>query len=44
MLMKKQIIFIMIQKKNQYYDLVDKYRLLNNAIKHGGIDELKKIS
>ena len=27
-------------KKNSYYDLVDKYRLINNAIKHGGIKEL----
>ena len=29
-------------KENTYFDLVNKYRLLNNAIKHGGIDELEK--
>ena len=27
--------------KNEYYELVDKYRLLNNAIKHGGIYKLE---
>ena len=27
--------------KNEYYELVDKYRLLNNAIKHGGISKLE---
>lgn len=27
---------------NSYFELVNKYRLLNNAIKHGGIEELKK--
>ena len=27
---------------NSYFESVNKYRLLNNAIKHGGIEELKK--
>jgi len=27
-------------KENCYYDLVNKYRIINNAIKHGGIKEL----
>ncbi len=29
-------------EKNEYTKLVNKYRLLNNAIKHGGIEDLKK--
>lgn len=29
-------------KENTYFDLVNKYRLLNNAIKHGGLEELGK--
>lgn len=28
-------------KKNEYYELINKYRLLNNAIKHGGIERLE---
>lgn len=27
---------------NSYFELVNKYRLLNNSIKHGGIEELRK--
>lgn len=29
-------------KKNEYFDLMSKYRLLNNAIKHGSLNNLKK--
>ena len=29
-------------EENEYFDLMNKYRLLNNAIKHGGLDNLKK--
>lgn len=29
-------------KENEYFELVNKYRLLNNAIKHGGIENLRK--
>ena len=29
-------------KKNEYFYLMNKYRLLNNAIKHGGLDKLEK--
>ena len=29
-------------KQNEYFELVDKYRLINNSIKHGGIEDLRK--
>lgn len=29
-------------KDNEHYEVVEKYRLLNNAIKHGGIENLRK--
>lgn len=29
-------------EKNEYFDLMSKYRLLNNAIKHGSLNNLKK--
>lgn len=29
-------------EENEYFELVDKYRLLNNAIKHGGIENLRE--
>lgn len=29
-------------KQNEYFELVDKYRLINNSIKHGGIENLRE--
>lgn len=29
-------------RSNSYFNAVNKYRLLNNAIKHGGVEKLKK--
>lgn len=29
-------------KQNEYFELVDKFRLINNSIKHGGIEDLRK--